>query len=465
MRAAGAAVAQSAAAMLGRTYGKRVVVVCGKGNNAGDGLVAARVLARRGALVTVVLAAGDPKDAALRALRAFDARVVDLGSSPSLENADLVIDALLGVGITRAPDGAIGEAVRLVAQSACPVLSVDVPSGLDADTGDVPGDAVRAWHTVTFTGFKPGLLFSRGAGLAGLIEVADIGIPRDLRSGTAVALEEADVRMLLPERNTDANKYRSGVAMVVAGSRAMPGAAALVCGGAVRGGAGLVMLAAPASVCAIALAHVPEIVTIPLEDGPEGVFDEKGIDAIRERMQKVSALAIGPGLSRHHATAEAVRRLFAETEVPVVLDADGLNAFEGRLADLGARSHRAVLTPHAGEFARLAGALPANRLEGARALAADTRCIVLLKGYGTVIAAPDGRLAVNATGGANLASAGTGDVLTGLTAALLARGLDGFGAAAAGSFIHGTAADLLAPRVPSASDLLDGIATVMGSLR
>jgi NAD(P)H-hydrate epimerase len=467
MRAAGAAVAQSAGVMLGGAYGKRVVVVCGKGNNAGDGLVAARVLARRGALVTVVLAAGEPKGgAAARALRAFDGRVLGPDAlESSLESADLVVDALLGVGVTRAPEGDVGVAVRTVAACGCPVLAVDVPSGLDADTGDVPGDAVRAWHTVTFTGFKPGLLFSRGAGLAGLIEVADIGIPRDVLDGTAFSLEESDVRALLPERNTDANKYRSGVAMVVAGSRAMPGAAALACGAAVGGGAGLVMLAAPASVCSIVVALVPEVVTVPLDDGPEGVLDEKGLDAIRDRLAKANAIAIGPGLSRHHATEEAVRRLVATTDLPLVLDADGLNAFEGRLADLGTTLHRAVLTPHPGEFQRLTGFPAEDRLSSARTLAQRTGATALLKGYGTVVASGDGRLAVNATGGADLASAGTGDVLTGLIAALLARGLGGFEAAAAGAFVHGTTADVLAPRLPSASDLVERLPAVLGSLR
>lgn len=466
MRAAGAAVAQAGACMLGSVYGSRIAVVCGKGNNGGDGLVAARYLARRGAAVSVVLAGGEPRGAALGALRSFDGPMLGVETlGRVLDRADLAVDAVLGVGVTRAPAGAVGDAVRALAASPCPVLSVDVPSGLDADTGMVYGDAVRAWHTVTFTGFKPGLLYAAGAELAGLIEVAGIGIPDDLASGSAVALEEADVRALVPDRAPGANKYSSGVALVVSGSRAMPGAAALVAGAAIRAGAGLVMLAAPVSVCQIAVGRAPEIVTIPLDDGGEGVLDEKGLDAIRERAAKAAALAIGPGLTRHPATEEAVRKLVRETTVPFVLDADGLNAFEGNAGALRDRSAPAVLTPHEGEFRRLTGEAPADRLRAAGELAQSTGCTVLLKGFGSVIASPDGRRAINATGGSDLASAGTGDVLTGVIAAMLARGLDPFDAAATAAHIHGTAADLFAPRVPSAGQLVDQVGTVMGALR
>jgi NAD(P)H-hydrate epimerase len=466
MRAAGAGVATSAGRMLGRVYGARVVIVCGKGNNGGDGLVAARFLARRGAKVTVVPAAGEPKTAAATiALRALDGRVRGMDSlAAEIARSDLAIDALLGVGITRAPDGMVREGIRALNVATCPVLSIDVPSGLDSDGGTVPGEAVRASRTVSLGGYKPGLLFADGAALAGRIEIADIGLPEDLQTGAAVALERSDVAALLPERPAGANKYRSGMTVLVCGSRAMPGAASLVAGAAVRAGSGISVLASPASVCAIAVQRTPEIVTVPLDDGFDGVFDEKGLDPVREKLARASALAVGPGLTRHPATAEAVRTLVRETVVPLVLDADGLNAFEGNVDLLAGRRAPAVLTPHDGEFARLVGGAVTDRLRDAGMLAGRTGCVVLLKGSGTVIAAPDGRLAVNACGGSNLASAGMGDVLTGIIAAFLARGLDAFDAAACAAFVHGTAADGLRSRTPSASDVLDVIPSVLAAI-
>ncbi|MFN2640790.1 MAG: NAD(P)H-hydrate dehydratase [Actinomycetota bacterium] len=464
MRSAGAAAASAAAKMLGMVYGARVVVVCGKGNNGGDGFVAARFLARRGAKVTVI-EAGESRDAALRARNAFGGRVREVGAlGAELSRADLAIDALLGVGLTRAPGGVIGEAIRLLAGAPCSVLSIDVPSGLDSDAGHVPGDAVRASRTITFGGYKPGLLFAGGAALAGGVHVADIGIPPDLRRGTAISLERDDVAGLLPARDPGANKYRSGVALLACGSRAMPGAAALVGGASVATGAGLTILTAPASVCAIAVERSPEIVTVPLDDGFDGVFNDKGLDAVREKLERASALAIGPGLTRHRATMEAVRTLVQEAAVPVVLDADGLNAFEGSADALARRIAPTILTPHEGEFERLAGRPVESRLTDAQALARTTNAVVLLKGAGTVVASPDGRLAVNVTGGARLASAGTGDVLTGVIVALLARGLDPFDAAAAGAFLHGAAADSLHSSTPSATDVLGALPRTLGAI-
>jgi NAD(P)H-hydrate epimerase len=466
MRAAGTAVAHAAIELLGGAYGARIVVVCGKGNNGGDGLVAARALARRGARVTASLPLGPANEgAAARALAAYGGDVVALDALPNvLAGADLAIDAIFGVGLTRAPAGEALRAVEALDAAPCPVLAVDVPSGVDADRGRIPGAAVDALVTVTFGGHKPGLLFAPGAGRAGDVLVRDIGMPDDLVDATAWALEGRDVAALLPRREPDANKYRSGVAMLVCGSRTMPGAAVLASAACARSGAGLVMLAAQPDVCALAVERSPEIVTVPLPESPEGVLDEKGLEAIRERIGRAGALAVGPGLTRHLATAVAVRELVAEAQAPLVLDADGLNAFEHDREALAARAYPTVLTPHEGEYARLAGKPVDDRLRDAVDLADRTGAVVLLKGAGTVIASPDGRLAVNTTGGSNLASAGTGDVLTGIIAALLARGLEPFYAAACAAFLHGAAADSVARDTLRAGDVLDALPPIFEAL-
>ncbi len=468
MRASGAAVAAAGIRMLGGAYGRHVVVACGKGNNGGDGLVAAWLLRHRGASVRLALPAGDPPEngPAGRARRAFGGAVIGAGAlAEEASRADLVIDALLGVGLSRAPDGAIAGAIADLNAAAPLVLSVDVPSGLDGDTGRVPGDAIRARRTVSLGGYKPGLLTARGRALSPEVEVADIGIPEDLRGGIAWALEASDVAAMIPAREPGSNKYRTGVCLCVCGSRAMPGAAALVTAGAVQAGAGLTILAAPASVCAIAAARIPEIVTVPLGDDGEGILDEKGLEPIRKRLARASALAVGPGLSQHPVTGEVVRALVAGAAVPLVLDADGLTAFAGAAARLSARPAPTVLTPHEGEFTRLTGRPIEDRLAEARQLSADCGCVVLLKGSGTVVASPDGRVLVNSTGNAALASAGTGDVLTGILVAFLARGMDPFEAAAAAAWIHGAAGDRFAHGTPPrASEIAAAVGAVLGEI-
>lgn len=458
---AGFAVAAAARRMLGGTYGRRVVVVCGKGNNAGDGLVAGRWLASWGAHATAVLLLGDQdlKGAARANLERFGGRRRGPETlAREAGRADLVIDAIFGVGLSRAPEGAAKAAIELLASGDRRVLSVDVPSGVDADTGRVPGGAaVRAALTVTLGGLKPGLLFPPGMLAAGRIEVADIGVPEDLQGGAGIALGEEDVAELLPRRAPGTNKRRVGTVLVVAGSRAMPGAAALTAAACVHAGAGLTTLAAPESVVPTVIARVPEITTIPLPETSEGTLDEKGLEQIRPRLGEFHAVAIGPGLSTHPATAEAVRALVAEAEIPVVLDADGINAFAGATELLRARGAPTVLTPHAGEMSRLVGRpsaeIESDRLAAARGAARDLGCIVLLKGPGTVIAGPDGALYVNTTGSAALAQGGTGDVLTGMLGALLAqdRELRSAGGealvVAVGAWLHGRAGDRAAGRV------------------
>jgi hydroxyethylthiazole kinase-like uncharacterized protein yjeF len=452
MENAGWAVARAARGLLDGTYGRRVVIVCGKGNNAGDGLVAGRVLQSQGAHVTGVLTSEKHSDLATRNLERFPGRLVKLDSiSRELDRADLVIDALLGVGSTRAPEGAIGKAIEFLETVTVPVLAVDVPSGVNSDTGAVPGSAVTAHATVTFTGFKPGLLFAPGVEHAGRIEVADIGIPDPATEITM--LEASDMAAWLPRRARASHKRKAGTVLVVAGSRAMPGAAALVTAACVQAGAGLTTLCAPEDVCRIVLSRVPEVTTIPLSENSEGILDSKALDLISPRLQEFTTVVVGPGLGTHPATVEAVRAVVETREGPVVIDADGLNALAGATEILQRRSEKglvSVLTPHAGELSRLvetpAADLDGDRLDAARAAARDLGAIIVFKGPGSVIAGEE--TFINATGGPALAQGGTGDVLAGMVAGLLAQTQHVSARDVAASvWLHGAAADRLAKRI------------------
>jgi ADP-dependent NAD(P)H-hydrate dehydratase / NAD(P)H-hydrate epimerase len=424
---AGGAVARVALAMLGGTYGRRVAVVAGKGNNGADGRDAADRLRRRRVRVDVV----------------------DAAEAPSrLEGYDLVVDAAYGTGFHgeyEAPD-ACGAAV----------LAVDVPSGVDGLTGEAAETAVRADVTVTFAALKPGLLLSPGVQHAGVVEVADIGL--DASSASAALVEGEDVAAWLPERPREAHKWMSAV-YVVAGSPGMMGAAHLTSEAALRAGAGMVRLGSPG-----ADPHsfqMGEVVGRPLP--LPGWEDYVPVDSARAR-----ALVIGPGLGRDDTTAAAVRHVVARTPIPALVDADALFALgdaDQAAAVIQGRDHPTVLTPHEGEFARLAGAKPGpDRLAAVRSLAQRTGAIVLLKGSTTVVGEPGGRVLLSDTGAANLATAGTGDVLSGVVGAFLALGLDGAPAGAAGAWVHGTAAHLGWRRGLVAGDLLDLLPAVLSEL-
>ncbi len=472
MERAGFAVARAVRGMLGVTYGLRVVVVCGKGNNAGDGLVAGRWLAEWGAHVTAVPALGGELHAAAEAnRRRFPGRVVAFESlERELARAGVVIDALFGVGLSRPPDGQAARAIEAMNACGAPVVAIDVPSGMNSDTGQASGPVVRADGVVTLGGLKPGLCFAQD--VAGWIEVADIGVPTGLRHGAAVALEESDVRAILPVRPAGTNKRRAGNVLVIAGSRAMPGAAMLASAAAVHAGAGLTTLAASERVTAAALTRVPEITTIPLPESGEGTLDDKAVEAILARAGEFDAIAIGPGLSRHPAASDAVRAIIAGTAAtgaPIVVDADAINAFAGDAVALRERGGFVVVTPHEGEASRLicvdAAEISGDRLHAAASVAQATGHAVLLKGPGTVITAPGGLTFVNTTGNRGLAQGGTGDVLTGVVAALLAQaGPDAtdqerLAVVAAAAWLHGRVADMaaaiVAPHPANASMLIE----------
>lgn len=400
---AGAAVAHHALDLLGGGYGRRIVVLAGPGNNGADGRSAADRLRRRGARVDVFDAATAP---------------------PALPACDLVIDAAYGTGFRgehTAPD-----------PGGAPVLAVDIPSGVAGLTGAVSGRALEAVRTVTFAALKPGLLLEPGRTLAGDVVVADIGL--DVSAATAWVIERTDVRAWLRRRPADAHKWQAAV-LVVAGSPGMTGAARLAASAAQRAGAGMVRVATPG---------VSDDRGRPVEAVGLRLPDEDWAEALIYELPRFHALVIGPGLGRAPATQGGMRLVLASCPVPVVVDGDGLTAL-GRDAAVavGARTAPTVLTPHDGEYERLAGARPQpDRLEAARSLASETGAVVVLKGPTTVVADPGGRARISTTGDARLATAGTGDVLSGIIGALLARGVPAFDAAAAGAWLHGRAAQL-----------------------
>jgi len=436
MERAGRAVAWTVRREMGGTYGRRAVVVCGKGNNGGDGHVAARALREWGVRVDVfTLDGGVDRQLCERALL----------------RADAFVDAMFGTGFRGALDGAVLG----------PCVAVDIPSGVNGQTGAVDGEAVHASHTVTFSALKPGIVFQPGAGLAGEVEVADIGI--DLGDPAVFVPELLDLALELPERAPDAHKWLSG-ALVVGGSGGMTGAPSFVSHAAMRAGAGIVWCGVPGEEAA-ARASGTEVITKALPSTPGGALDEPAAAEVLKAADRFRALVVGPGLGRDDHTAAAVRRIVAEAPVPLVLDADGLNALAGDIGPLRARSAATVLTPHAGEYVHLAGEkVGPDRLAAARSLAERARAVVLLKGPGEVIADGATRAAINTTGGPWLATAGTGDVLSGIIGAFLARGAEPFWAATAGAFTHGRAADVAGHTGLVAGDLIAALPAAIRSL-
>jgi ADP-dependent NAD(P)H-hydrate dehydratase / NAD(P)H-hydrate epimerase len=480
MENAGRAVARAALTLTGGAYGRRAAVICGKGNNGGDGLVAARHLARLGARSEVVLLA-DPDSlagpTAANLGRASEAGVpISRLSKEALQRkvarADVVIDALFGTGFRGKPEGDHAMGIAALNSATAPVVAVDIPSGVNGETGDVEGEAVWADVTVTFGAAKPGLVLFPGAAHAGVIEVSDIGFPPELMHSDLQLVEERDVATQLPRRRPDDEKRATGVVLVIGGSRGMTGAVRLMAEAAYRAGAGLVSVATPASVVPIVQGGLVEATYTPLPETADGTVARGAVDALGDRLRSFDAVALGPGLTRHPETAEFVRLLVRSCPVPMVLDADGLNAFEGRASDLAEREGPLVLTPHAGEFGRLAGMAPSDvlrdRVGHARKLAAEVQGIVVLKGNPSLVAGAGGEVRINTTGGPSLATGGSGDVGTGTIAAMLARGLDPMDAAMAGAYVHGLAGTLAGMELgegTTARDVLRYIAIAILTLK
>jgi hydroxyethylthiazole kinase-like uncharacterized protein yjeF len=443
MERAGRAVGRASVELAGRRYGARVAVVCGKGNNGGDGFVAARVLHREGVAVTCLVLADESDykgDAAahLREMKRAGVRT-DPFEAGSLGTCDVVVDAIFGTGFRGRAEGPSAKAIEAINSSGARVLSVDIPSGVSGDTGAVEGPAVRADATVAIAAQKLGTVLHPGAGRAGRVEVVDIGI--ELGEASLHVPEPFDVGAMLPTRSPDAHKRSTGSVLVLAGSDGMSGAALLTCRGAARMGAGYVTLVSTPYVDDAKKSLIPEAVSRiasgHAELGPE-VLAEFAKD-----FERSDAVALGPGLGAGPQQRALVEAALDAVEVPLVLDADALNVLAEDTTPLGKRTDATVITPHPGEMAALlrisGGEVQADRVGVARRAAAELGCVVVLKGAGSIIADPEGRAAVNPTGGPELATAGTGDVLTGAIATLLAEGLDPVAAATAGVFVHGLA--------------------------
>jgi hydroxyethylthiazole kinase-like uncharacterized protein yjeF len=457
MSRAAAGLASVCARLLGPVYGARVVILAGSGDNGGDALFAGARLAARGAAVTAIAAASRLHEGGAAALRAAGGTVRPAradADQADLDAADLIMDGLLGIGGRgglREPAATLAARTGRARAAGAAVVAVDLPSGVDADTGEVAGAAIAADVTVTFGTLKPGLLIDPGASRAGAVELIDIGLA-GLPAPAVAALQAADIAALLPRPGAESDKYRRGVLGLLAGSQRYTGAAVLATGSAIHGGAGMVRLMSAQPALTAALQHWPEAVTT--------VADPAAAAKSVETAGRVQAWAAGPGMGTDDGAAGLLAAVLA-SDVPALVDADGITILAGH-RELLDRSAPTLITPHAGELARLTGAdrdaIEARRLEHATAAAAGLGVTVLLKGSTTVIADPDGTVLVNTTGSAWLATAGSGDVLSGLAGALLAQGLSPLHAAAAAAYLHGVAGRRAADGAPiGAGDLITAL--------
>ena len=455
---------------IGEIYGEAesAVIFCGPGNNGGDGLAIARHLAVRGYEVRIFLMTGrglrGDAEVQLGICRRQGLNIQDVASEGDLLEAlecaresDLIVDALFGTGLARPLDGLYAELVEELNDLDVPTVAVDLPSGLNGSRSTPLGIHLQADLTVTFAAPKMAHVFPPASEAVGELVVADLGIPPELvdeieeEGGALYLLREEELVDLLPPREPGTHKGDYGHAVIVAGSPGKSGAAILAARAAVRSGAGLVTAAVPEPVLNVVDLGSVESMTLGLPSRDSGQLAAAAADRVLEAVRGKAALALGPGLGEEPETAEAIRRIVLESELPLVLDADGVNAFAGRTADLRSRSERgpeAVLTPHPGELGRLLGIptheVQADRIGAVRRAAAETRSIVVLKGYRTLVATPEGEINVNPTGNPGMASGGTGDVLTGLIAGLIAQGLEVLDAALLGVYLHGLAGDLAA---------------------
>ena len=465
MERAGRALARAAIELAGGRYGKRAVVVCGKGNNGGDGFAAARFLVREGVLVNClsVVHVADIKGAAAQHLESLQASgcTVQRFAGDLFDQTDVIVDAIFGTGFRGAVEGVPAKAIEAINESHAPVVSADIPSGVAGATGRVEGPAVKAAVTVAMAAEKHGTATGEGAARSGRVIVAEIGIP--VSTSRAGVPDEDDVGALLPRRAPDAHKRSGGAVAVLAGSTDMTGAAVLVAQGAARAGAGYVTVGGVRRVIEVVQSSLFEVLAKSL--GDEDVLTQDSLGVFEEVIERADALAVGPGLGQGDSQRGLVESVLDDVSIPVVLDADGLNVLGKHTESLSGRSQPVVITPHPAELARLLEIstedVQADRMGAARKAAAEFGCVVLLKGFRTVIAKPDGTVIVNPTGGPELATAGTGDVLTGVVAALLAAGLGDFEAAWVGAFIHGKAGSIASSYLGSSGVLAGDVAEAL----
>jgi len=472
----------------------RITIVCGKGNNGGDGFVAARKLHQAGKVVEVLLLAqpAELRGDAAEMFARLPVRPVVIGDEQSLAgelprslgNAELIIDAILGTGVRGPVTGLYAQAIEAINRASAKVLAVDIPSGADSDalsahdpnqpatrSPATPAGAVaRADAIVTFTAPRPAHLFANLS--PGPLVVAPIGSPAGaIKSALNLfAITAGDVAPLLAPRAPDANKGRFGHALVIGGSLGKSGAPAMAGMAALRAGAGLVTVSTARSALPIVAGHAPELMTEALAETATGALGRLALGDLPEVMKGKTVIAIGPGLGRHIETAELVRDVAAKTVVPTVIDADGLNAFEGLANMLSGQKRTLVLTPHPGEMARLTGtsikAVQADRLGVARGFAREHACILVLKGHRSIVALPSGEAWINPTGNAGMATGGTGDILTGMVAGFLAQFPEQAElAVCAAVYLHGAAGDVARNHMGElpmvATDLLDTLPEAM----
>ena len=463
MENAGRQAVELVRSVLGEVRGKVITIFIGKGNNGGDGLVMARHLLNMGAEVKVLSMVNPEEisgDAAvnLDIWRKMDQKVFALHHGDGINvvklvlmNTDMIVDAIYGTGFKGGLAEKAGRVIEALNGSGRPILAVDIPSGLEADTGRTNGACIRADYTITFGLPKLGLILEPGADYTGQLTVADISIPAVLVEKTApqrFLITAELVKEWLPSRPNLAHKGNFGRVLVVAGSRGMTGAACLTGESALRAGAGLVTVAVPETLHEVMEEKLTEVMTSPLPDTGKGSLSRGARQRILSLLEKADVLAIGPGLSQAAEVIALVRELLPQVKIPCVLDADALNALAGSGDILKKVRAPVVITPHPGEMARLLGVTPKeiqeDRIAAAVQAAEKWSVTALLKGARTVVASPDGSVFINPTGNPGMATAGSGDVLTGVVAALMAQGMETARAAAAGAYIHGLAGDLAA---------------------
>ncbi len=480
MENAGIQVAQKVREMLKGVNNPNVCVISGKGNNGGDGFVTARHL-RKAGIETVTFLIGRKREIKgdartnLNIVSRLDLPVVEVSNhgilrkmKAKLESCSLIVDAIVGTGAKERMKGLVADAISAVVECDRPVVCVDIPSGLDADNGVPLGVCVRGTETVTFGLPKVGLLLYPGADFAGNVTVADIGLPDNLLMDKKLSLnllEGKEVTALLPARPSNAHKGTMGHVFILSGSCGYTGAAVLTSMGALRSGCGLVTLGVPRTLNTIFEVKLTEVITKPLPETEATTFGLEAEDEIIDIVDQVDVLAIGPGLGRHPETGALIRKLVVTVTKPMVIDADGLNVFERDVSLLSKRQAPTVITPHPGEMGRLLGVptseIQANRIKFARDVAVKHKIVVVLKGAGTIVAGVDGSVFINSTGNPGMATAGMGDVLTGIVSSLISRGLEPFDAAKTGVYLHGLAGDVAVSAKGEesliATDLLDSL--------
>lgn len=464
-----------------------IVILAGRGNNGGDGLVIARHLINAGAHVEVFLlgAAEDlSPDAAInyQILQKMNGNINPLLDTNDLDHlmmklltADMIIDAIYGIGFRGSLNPLESQVAKLVNWSQAQVLAIDIPSGVEADSGSVHGEAIKADYTVTFAAPKLGMVMEPGRDYMGNLSVADISIPQSLLEDEKYNIQlvtESMLKHCFGPRRRESHKGSYGHALVMGGSPGMSGAALMASWAALRSGVGLVTAAVPQSLLSIADAAVPEIMSRGLLSTDTGAIALAALPVIEELLETVTVACIGPGMSRYSEGPAVVRSVLEKAAIPLLIDADGLNALEGEAGILKSRHCPTVITPHPGEMSRLTGLsvqdIQHNRLDISRQFAAEWEVTVVLKGNQTVIASPSGQLYINPTGNPGMATAGSGDVLAGIITGLMAQGVNTDEAARVGVYVHGRAGDKAAlqigQRALTATDIIHSLPIVLQEL-